>query len=114
MRAVDVAPKWFLAAAIVACILFATEWPSYPPVLGLWGRPDANGVLVTDVVPGGGAEAAGLRVGDVVCSASGWRVRSGRQVRDALHDKKPGETVTVEFVRDGRLHRTEVRLQARP
>jgi S1-C subfamily serine protease len=112
MRTSDVAPKWLLVV-VVLCVLLATEWPPYPPVLGLWGRSDADGVFVTDVVSGGGAEAADLRPGDVVCTVNGYAVRSGRQVRDALRDKKPGETVAVEFVRDGQLHKVKVLLQAR-
>ena len=113
MRTLANWPKVLLGVAIVACFLWAVEWPAYPPVLGFWGQPQVNGVLVTRVAPGGGAEAAGVRAGDVVYTVNGYAVQTGRQVRAALRDKTPGETVAVEFMRDGRFYQTDVKLRAR-
>ena len=46
-------------------------------------------------------------------SVNGWGVRVHQDITTAIRDKKAGETVTVEFVRDGQVHRTEVPLRAR-
>ena len=79
------------------------------------------GALIFQVVPGSGADEAGLRgtrrlrlgrweLGDVIVAVEGEAVRSAADLLLALEKKEPGETVRVELLRDGRRSTAEVRL----
>ena len=78
------------------------------------GRLRAAGVLVVGVAPGSGAEDAGLRgtevssdgrqvtrVGDVIQAIDGEPVTSQGELRAVLDRYRPGDQVTVTFLRDG-------------
>jgi hypothetical protein len=69
------------------------------------GKP---GVLLAGVRPGGAADKAGLRRGDILVRLGMHEIRSVQDLGYALGAAKPGETVTAVVVRDG----AEVRLQA--
>ena len=71
-----------------------------------------EGALVVDVVPGSGAERAGLRptrrdrrgrleLGDLIVAVDGEPVASSADLLLALERRRPGETVTVTVERDG-------------
>lgn len=64
---------------------------------------DGEGVLIESVAPGGPAEAAGLRDGDIVKTFDGRGVEDGGDLRGALRRTPVGKSVTVEFLRDGEL-----------
>lgn len=98
----------------------ALRW-SYRPVLGvqlaettpelrrhLGGRDDA-GALVNRVLGGTPAQAAGIRVGDLILSVDGEAVASASDLIDELAGKH-GETVMIELVRDGRPLTLEVEI----
>lgn len=67
-----------------------------------------RGVRLLAVTPGGGADKAGMKAGDLVTSLNGKPLaREGKQspqkrVRDALKAMKAGESAKVEFERDGK------------
>ncbi len=61
-----------------------------------------KGVLVVSVEPGGPADKAGIRSGDVISEFDSEHVRSVRQVRRLLGETPDGLTVKVAVVRDGR------------
>jgi membrane protease YdiL (CAAX protease family) len=103
---------FYNATVATAVVLTAASYAA-EPTLGLHGTPRENGLIITKVTPGSGAEAAGIRSGDVLYSVNGWGVQNAPHVRAAVRDKKPGETVTVEFIRDDQVYRTEVLLRAR-
>lgn len=71
-----------------------------------------NGALVVDVVPGSGAELAGIRptrrdrrgrleLGDLIVAVDGEPVASSADLLLALERHRPGATVTVTLERDG-------------
>lgn len=72
----------------------------------LGGREDA-GVLVNRVLPGTPAQAAGIRVGDLILSVDGQPVASAEDLIGELADKH-GTTIAVELVRDRRTTTLEV------
>jgi len=88
-----------------------------------------EGIIVGDVYRNSGAAAAGLRpatvresiyglslqqLGDVILSVGGRKVGSIDDLQNALQDKKPGEAVDVELLRQGRRVTVPVRLSERP
>jgi len=66
-----------------------------------YNLPVSSGVVVTPQ-PGGPAERAGLRAQDILVAIDGQRIATTGDLRRELFRKKPGDTVRVEVVRDGR------------
>lgn len=82
-------------------------------ILGIY--PDDNaeeGLRIGSLVAGKGAEAAGLQSGDIVTKVNGMAVRETSDLRTALASQKVGNTVAVEYLRDGQVHRTDVQLSS--
>ena len=71
-----------------------------------FGLKDRNGALVATVSPGGAADKAGLEPGDVIIAYNGKPVRNQDDLVQAVVATKPGTTVPVRIVRDGK-ERTE-------
>jgi hypothetical protein len=67
-----------------------------------------HGVLLADVRPGGGAEKAGMRRGDVLIKLGQYTIGSVEDLMFVLMQAKPGQTVTASVVREGK----ELQLQA--
>ena len=62
-----------------------------------------TGVYIVSVVSGGGAEKAGLEVGDCILSVDGSLVEETSDVTSALDGKSVGDTVEVQVIRDNRM-----------
>ena len=73
------------------------------PVIGASLDPSYTGVGVRlrGVTPGGGADRAGLRAGDVVVSVGGVAVSAPAELIVAIRSKQPGDTVTLGYQRSG-------------
>jgi len=80
-----------------------------------------QGVLVMSIAPGSGAEQAGLRgtyrtrggnivLGDLITGIAGQAVISNDELMKRLEQFQPGETITVEFKRDGATRTAAVQL----
>ncbi|HVE85734.1 MAG TPA: M28 family peptidase, partial [Myxococcales bacterium] len=67
-----------------------------------------KGVLLAGVRPGGGADLAGMRRGDLLVQLGTHQIGGVEDLMYALNASKPGETVTATVVRDGK----EVKLTA--
>ena len=74
------------------------------------GLTDVRGALVNQVEPGGPAERAGLKQGDVITEVQGRRVSDGNELRNAISNIAPGTSVPVRIVRDGRTSDLSARL----
>jgi serine protease Do len=73
-----------------------------------------DGVLISDVQPGGPAAKAGLRRGDVVLSIEGKAVQSTGQLRNVVAASPVGKAVRVEFMRGGERRTASVTLARVP
>jgi len=72
-----------------------------PPVAYANELPMERGALVIRVEPGGGGEAAGLQVGDVITAIAGKPVRDLHHLHDALSRHRAGEAVEISVWREG-------------
>ena len=61
--------------------------------------PVSNGVFVVDVKPGGPAEAAGLKINDVLVAIDGKRIRSLPQLVSSLYLHPTDEVMALEVLR---------------
>jgi Do/DeqQ family serine protease len=66
-----------------------------------FGVSENQGVLVSDVMPGGPAERAGLRPGDVITELSGAPITEVPDLQKRIAAVSPGESVTLRGLRDG-------------
>ncbi|QKW20497.1 trypsin-like peptidase domain-containing protein [Kitasatospora sp. NA04385] len=65
------------------------------------------------VTPGGPADQAGLKAGDVITKLGGISIDSGPTLVSEIWTHKPGEKVEVEYKRDGKTAKTTVTLGER-
>jgi len=65
------------------------------------------------VSPGSPAEKAGLKKGDVIFKLEDGEVTNLRDYSNALKAHKPGDTVTIEYKREGKSYSTSVTLETR-
>ena len=65
------------------------------------------------VLPGSGAETAGLKPGDRLLALGGVKTSNLKALADALRDLTPGQTVDVEFARDAAILSGTLRLGER-
>lgn len=72
------------------------------------------GVIVGDVRPGSPAEAAGLRMGDIILALDGKVVENGRQFNVNLYGRELGETVSLKVLSDGQERTIRVVVVVRP
>ena len=61
-----------------------------------------NGVLVQLVQPGGPADKAGLKPGDIITSIDGRTVKDGDDLVNDIAGRRPGTTVHLGYLRDGK------------
>jgi Do/DeqQ family serine protease len=80
---------------------------------GLGVEPDA-GVLVEHVLPGGPAEAAGLRAGDVIAAVRGRVVRTPADVRALVAEAEVGKPLPLTVLREGRAMGLSVIIREQP
>ena len=71
-----------------------------PELRAHYGAPKEAGVVVSGVEADTPAGRAGIQVGDVITSVDGKRARWSGDISRAVRDKKAGETVEVEIIRD--------------
>lgn len=75
-----------------------------PGRLGVVLTRDAGGVRLTQIEPGGAAQASGLRVGDDLIRLNGRAVRTPSDVRIVLWNKRPGDAMEVVVRRGDSIH----------
>src|SRR6266498_2156455 len=72
------------------------------------------GARITGTCSGAPAASAGLRTGDVVTAFAGQKVSSVDTLRFAVDAKKPGDHISVTFLRSGKSKTATVTLGTRP
>jgi serine protease Do len=85
-----------------------------PALAQAMGLQNDDGVLVASVEPGGPAERAGVRTGDVVTRFNGQPVEGGRALSRAVAAARPGSQAQMTVVRDGGTQELTVSIGQRP
>jgi serine protease Do len=71
-----------------------------PELLKAYGA--SQGVFVTGVTPGGPADKAGLKVGDIITSFNGKSVKDGDELVALVSDAQVGSHASLSVLRDGK------------
>ena len=72
--------------------------------------PVDNGAIISEVVPGSAAEAAGLQVQDIIVEVNSKKITNARELSTAIQLLTPGEKVSIRYYRDGKQRRTTAEL----
>jgi serine protease Do len=75
------------------------------------GLKDTRGVAISGVSPGGAADKAGLKPGDVILQVNGRAVNDMNTLRNTIAGLAPGTDVTVTIARNGAEQQVHVKLQ---
>jgi serine protease Do len=67
-----------------------------------------NGVLVQEVQSGGPADKAGIKAGDIITTIDGRAIKDGEDLVNEIASRKPGSTIRLGYVRDGKPADTTV------
>ncbi len=82
-----------------------------PQMAKSFGLSNTEGALLSEINPGGAAEKAGLKAGDIVLAVNGEKVTSSGDLVAKLYTHNPGETVEITILRNGQQSTLPVTLQ---
>ena len=82
--------------------------------LGVSVDASADSARIAAVRPSTPAAKAGLKGGDVVTAVDGKAIASGDDLTRAIDAHKPGDTITLTYVRGGGEHSVDLTLATRP
>jgi serine protease Do len=85
-----------------------------PDVAASLGMGSRKGALVADLVPGGPADRAGVKPGDVVVALDGHGVDSNTELTRMVAQSHNGDTLHLTVLRDGKSREIDVRSGTRP
>ncbi len=85
-----------------------------PELMRAFGLQRQEGVIVAGLLRGGPAHRAGLKVGDIVLSMEGEVVQDSIGFLNAIAPMKPGSTLGMEVLREGRQYTMKVEVGERP
>ena len=74
----------------------------------------SSSAKVNGVRSGTPAAQAGLRRGDVVTALDGQRISTAAELESAIAAKKPGDSVSITYTRNGTSHTVQLKLASRP
>jgi Do/DeqQ family serine protease len=73
--------------------------------------PNAEGALINRISAGGAAADASLEIGDVIISVNNTKVRSTSELQEYVGRFRPGESVSLEYWRNGKKYRNRLLLK---
>jgi serine protease Do len=85
-----------------------------PDIAASLGVQPKAGALVADLTPGGPAERAGLKPGDLVIKADGHDITSASDLTRQVGLARGGDTIRLEVRRDGQVRQILVKSGIRP
>ena len=70
-----------------------------------------NGIYVKEVSADGAAAEGGLKEGDVITAVDGKKIEKFGELQELLTNHRPGDKVTVTYLRDKKLHSATLTLR---
>ncbi len=85
-----------------------------PDIASSLGMKARDGALVADLTPGGPAEQAGLKAGDLVTKADGHDITSASDLTRQVGLARGGDTIHLQILRDGQVREIPIKSGIRP
>jgi serine protease Do len=85
-----------------------------PAIADSLGLADHKGALIADVTPGGPADKAGLKSGDLVLAANGHEIETSGDLLRQVALAHPGDAIHLRVRREGRVQDLDIRSGVRP
>ena len=79
-------------------------------MLGVMTDEDDKGAKITSITDESAAKKAGLKVGDIITRIDDEKIDGAGDVAEAIHEHKPGDKVTVTYLRDGKEQKVTAEL----
>lgn len=76
--------------------------------------PGTAGALITNVMPGGPADKAGLQKGDIILKANDNKIKTPDDITDVVKKSKAGTKLTLEILRKGKTEFISLTLAEKP
>jgi len=76
-----------------------------------FGVKEGTGLLVSRLTKDSPAEKAGLKIGDVIVKVDGGRVETVSGLSEIVQDKKKGDKIKLEIIRDKKTMKVEVEVE---
>jgi S1-C subfamily serine protease len=67
-----------------------------------YGIKEGEGIFITGVATDGAAQSAGLKRGDFITKINGTAVSTGPELQEQIARYKPGDKISVSYLRDGK------------
>ncbi len=99
---------------VIRGFLGASTQDVTPPLGKLFRLPDVKGAIITDLLPKGSAEKAGLRRGDVVVRYDGKEVLDAGRLRNWIAVAPIGSKHRLDLIRDGKPLQADLIVQEAP
>jgi len=75
------------------------------------GFKEGQGVLVRDVTKDGAMASSGIQSGDYISKINGKKVATGSEMVEQIASFKPGDKISVNYIRDGKEFTTNITLK---
>jgi serine protease Do len=79
-------------------------------MLGVNTEDDDKGALIENITEGSAAEKAGLKKGDIITKVGDDKINDADDLTTAIGRHKPGEKVTINYLRDGKDQKVSAEL----
>ena len=79
-------------------------------MLGINTNSDDKGAEVESIVSGTAADKAGLKKGDIITKIDSRKIDAADDVTDAIRAHKPGDKVSITYLRDNKENKTTAEL----
>lgn len=79
-------------------------------MLGVTTQGDEKGAEIVSVVNESAAEKAGLKKGDIITNIDDHKIEGADDVTEAVRDHKPGDKVSITYLRDGKEQKATAEL----
>lgn len=82
--------------------------------LGVLTAKTDEGAVINNVLDNTSAEKAGLKTGDIITKVNDKEIASPSDLKDAIRDQKPGDEITITYLRDDKKKTVKLELGKTP
>jgi serine protease Do len=82
-----------------------------PEQISAYRLDKIEGIYINQIMENSSAEDAGLKVGDIITKIGNNNIKSGPQMLEKIAQYRPGESITINYIRNGNTATTTAKLK---